>query len=414
MANVNPTPNTARNAPKKPLRVAGKIPPQINKYYRSVSKAYRGIAIALLIVLSVFFITVTIFFSDYVTYENLRYLVKDFGAMSTAETDGFSSVVYNGSSSMKFKMFKNGLAAAGGDKYLYFDSTGIQMIEDDSGCSEPVLVPTDKYLLMYDLGGTSYSVYNQLTRIIRRDADNKIYSGDMSDNGEFILVTRSRETRYVVEVYSSAFRHIMSIYKENYVLDAAISKDGTTVMIASAVPSDTDFICEVALCRVGEAESAVTMTYSHTMPLDVYASDDGFVLLCDTGIYFYDSDGNTKTFVSLAGSTLCYADINDNSVAVACSVNAIGTESRVLILSDTGEILYDNVLTDTRVTGIEAAQNIDEALVYLKTADGVMRIRPDGEHDLYIAESSDIVDVVPIKHGAIICTKTGAFAAFAE
>lgn len=415
MANISSaSSNNTNNTNKKALRVAGKIPPQVNRYYQKVSKAYKACGITLLLMLFLFFLAVTMFFSDYVTYENMRYLVRDFGAMMSSETGGFSTVVYNGSDSMKFEAFKNGLAAASGDKYLYFDASGIRMIEEDSGCSDPVLVPADKYLLMYDLGGTGYSVYNQLTRIIRRESDNKILTGDMSDSGAFLLVTRSRETRYVVEVYNAAFNHTMSIYKENYVLDAAISPDGGSVIIASAVPSDTDFRCEVAVCRVGQSEALATLLYDHTMPLDVYASDEGFILLCDTGLYFYDFDGTLRTTVSLAGTALSYADMNDRSVAVVGNVNALGMESRVMILSPSGEILLDTVLQETRVTGVEASQNPEKALVYLETPEGILQIKPDGTQNPYNAEEADVIGIVPVTNGAIICTKTSAYAAFAE
>ena len=414
MANISSTSPGPGGTPKKALRVAGKIPPQINRYYRNVSRVYKGIAVALLVILCLFFLALTMFFGEYVTYENMRYLVRDFGAMISSETDGFSSVVYNGSESMKFETFKNGLAAASGDKYLYFDSTGIRMIEEDSGCSDPVLVPADKYLLMYDLGGTNYSIYNQLTRIIRRESDSRILSGDMSDAGDFILVTRSRETRYVVEVYNAAFRHTMSIYKENYVLDAAISPDGGSVMIASAIPADTDFSCEVSVCRAGQAEAAATMVYSHTMPLDVSATEEGFFLLCDTGLFFYDFDGNLQKSVSLAGCALRSADVTDRSAAVVGSMNTLGTENRVIVFSPDGEILFDAVLHDTRVTGVEASQNTDRALVYLETPEGVLQIAPDGTQTPYLAGEQDIIGLVPVRKGAIICTKTSAYAAFAE
>ena len=353
------------------------------------------------------------FFSDYVTYENVRYLVRDFGAMMSSETGGFSNVVYNGSEHMKFDAFKNGLAAVSGDKYLYFDASGIRMIEEDSGCSDPILVPADKYLLLYDLGGTGYSIYNQLTRIVRRDTGHKILCADMSDSGAFLLVTRSRETRYVVEVYNAAFNHTMSIYKENYVLDAAISPDGTSVMIASAVPDDTDFRCEAAFCRVGQ-EDSVTVTYNHTMPLNVCASEEGFLMLCDTALYFYDFDGNLRTTVSLAGTALSYADMNDCSVAVVGNVNALGMESRVLVLTPGGDILMDTILQDARVTGVQASRTPETALVYLETPEGILQIQPDGTQNSYNAGNADVIGVVPVKHGAIICTKTSAYAAFAE
>lgn len=404
------------NSPdKRPLRVAGRIPPQVNAYYKKVSNAYKGCSIALLILLFAFFMMMTAFYGDYMTYENVRYLVRDFGAMMSSDDGGagFASVVYNGSDSMKFDTFKNGLAAASGDKYLYYDATGIRMIEEDSGCSEPVLVPSEKYLLLYDLGGTGYSVYNPLTRIIRRTAESPILCGSMSDSGAFLLVTRSRETRYVVEVYNSAFQHTMRIHKENYVLDAALSPDGTGIMIVSAVPDNTDFRCEVAFCRVGQSESE-TMYYNHTMPLEVCATDDGFILLCDNALYFYDFDGTLQTSISLAGTALSYADMNDHSVVVVGNVNALGMESRVLVLAPSGEILLDTVLQDTRVTGVEASVNPAEVLAYLETPEGILQIGADGEQRLYDAGDASVIGLVPVKNGAILCTKTSAYAAFAE
>ena len=234
----------------------------------------------------------------------------------------------------------------------------------------------------------------------------------MSDSGAFLLVTRSRETRYVVEVYNAAFHHTMNIYKENYVLDAAISPDGTSVMIASAVPDDTDFRCEAAFCRVGQSDTAVTLYYEHTMPLDVYASEDGFVLLCDTALYFYDFEGTLRTTLPLTGMALSYADMNDHSIAVVGNVNALGMESRVLVLTPAGDILLDTVLQDTRVTGVEASREPDSALVYLETPEGILQLRTDGGQERYDAGNADVIGLVPVRSGAIVCTKTGAYAAF--
>jgi len=406
-----------KNVPeKRPLRVAGRIPPQMNAYYKKVSNVYKGCAIVLLLLLFAFFLTVTMFFGDYMTYENVRYLVRDLGAMMASDDggSGFSTVVYNGSDSMKFEAFKNGLAAASGDKYLYYDGTGILMVEEDSGCSRPVLVSSEKYLLLYDLGGTGYSVYNPLTRVIRRMSDNPILCGSMSDSGAFLLVTRSRETRYVVEVYNSAFQHTMSIYKENYVLDAALSPGGTDILIVSAVPDNTDFRCEAAFCRTGQSEASATLYYEHTMPLDVCATDEGFVLLCDTALYFYDFDGTLRTSVSLAGTALSYADMNDSSVAVVGNVNALGMESRVMVLAPSGELLLDTVLQDTRVTGVQASVNPGKVLAYLETPEGILQIGADGGQTLYDAGDTSVIGLVPVKNGAIICTKTSAYAAFAE
>ena len=64
-------------------------------------------------------------------------------------------------------------------------------------------------------------------------------------------MTRSRETKYVVELYNAAFNKSMSIYKENYVLGAALSPDGEYIVIASGVPADTDLGCEISIIKRG-------------------------------------------------------------------------------------------------------------------------------------------------------------------
>lgn len=397
------------------LHVADKIPPQINKYYLRVSKAYKSIAILLLIAFFASLLFVIIFCGDSVTYENVRYLARDLGAMLESDNyqNGITDITYNGSSSMKFGAFKNGLAQLSPDKFEYYDSSGIKMIEEDSGCNDPVMVPSNKYMLLYDLGGTGYSIYNQLTRVISRSADNKIIAADMSDTGAYILVTRSRETKYVVEVYNSAFNKTMSIYKENYVLDSAISKDGSLVLICSAIPSDTDFMCEVSMCRTGVSESVATHLYSNTMPLDVYASENGFIMLSDSGIYFYDEDGNENEKISFSGISLRYADISEKCVAVIGSTDNTGTVNRLLVSDMSGEILLDRVI-DGRVTGIEASENIDDALAYLETPDGIVRYMVDGSEKKYEISGIDVLDVIPVYNGAIVCTKNRAYTIFAD
>ena len=95
-------------------------------------------------------------------------------------------------------------------------------------------------------------------------------------------------------------------------------------------------------------------------------------------------------------------------------MNALGMESRVLVLAPSGEILLDTVLQETRVMGVEASVNPEKALVYLETPEGILQIGADGEQNLYDAGDASVIGLVPVRNGAIICTKTSAYAAFAE
>ena len=93
------------------VSVAGRITPQINRYYYKISKKYMTVGILFMLVLVLYLICVMAFFGEYVTYENLKYLIRDFSAMSVPGSGEFTKIVYNGSDDMTFSMFRGGVAA---------------------------------------------------------------------------------------------------------------------------------------------------------------------------------------------------------------------------------------------------------------------------------------------------------------
>lgn len=383
--------------------VVENIQPSVNRYYLRIAKRYMFFGILFLVALILYIVCIVSFYGDYITYDNLKYLVRDFSYVSVYDESDFTKIIYNGRSDMTFKYFRGGLASVCGEKLRYYDSSGLPLLEDDISYSEPVMESSDKYLLIYDIGGVEYSIYNQLTEIISRKSSGRIISGDVSEDGSYIIVSRSPETKYVVELYNSAFSKTMSIYKDNYVLDASISPDGNKIVICSAVYDNSDLSCEIDICEAGRTEHVVTIKYSHTMPLNVCSTEDGFILLCDNGLYFFNYSGELIKNCFFDGMLLRYSDINEHSAVVVGSTNAIGNENRVVVFSSSGEKLYDAQI-NLRVGGAYASRNTAESLAYLKSQNTVVMIAPDGSSaSVASSDSNEILDVVPVSNGAIIC-----------
>lgn len=401
------------------LRVSSKIEPQITKYYLRVSRRYQFVCVLAVLALLVYLIVIFSLFGSYVTYDNLQYLLRDFDSMTASGESSFSQIKYDRQSEQTFAVFKNGLAAAGKDSFVLFDSSGLPLCEDSLNCNDPVLVPSDKYLLLYDMGGTTYSIYNSLTRVVSRQTEHKIVGGDMSDVGAFLLTTRSNETKYVVELYNSALKHVMSIYKDNYVMDAALSPNGKTVVVCSAVPSDTDFDCEIALYEAGNTEIVRKITLAHATPLSVRFHKNGFTLLCDVGLYFYDENGEALNTFLFSGMTLEYADMSDEVVVLTGSENALGSENRVLAFLQDGSLLYDDLIKG-RVGGVCApASGKGSAVAYLLTPEKIVRLtktEENGETTYRTEEESvrekDVVAIRAVGDGIVVCSSTGAYYLF--
>lgn len=405
----------SENEKKSRISVSGKVKPQINRYYLRVSRGYMIFGIAFMLMLFMYIVCVTAFFGEYVTYDNMKYLVRDFNSVSFGSGGELSDIVYNGNDDTKFIRFKNGLALTDGDWFSYYDSSGVLLIDEDIEYENPVITASDKYILVYDMGGTGYSVFNQITRIIEREADGKIISADIADDGSCILVTRSRETRFVATIYNSAFNPSMKIYKENYVMASAASPSGNNYVIASVIPSGSDFICEIALIKKGSSENTALLKYEHTMPLSVEASEDGFSVLCDNGLYYFDYEGHLTSSAGFSGMNLKYADIGKKSSLIVGTLNALGSENRVLVLSETGEAVCD-VTVKQRISGAAASGDLSNSLGYIKTADSILEISTDKTFRTvsYDGAMSDVLSILTSERGVVVASKSGAKTVLAE
>ena len=398
------------------LRVSTGIRPQTNRYYAKVALRYRAAAVVLGVILALFCLAVLALGSEYITYDNLTYLARDFDLTMGGRGEMAAVITYPRHESMKFSPYKTGMAVAGSDLLTIYDSGGIVLSEDTLNYDTPCLSVSDKYVLAYDLGGKNYAVYNTLTRVIRRETDFRILSADMSDSGAYVLVTRSNETKYVVELYNEALNQTMSIYKDHYVMDAALRQDGKRVVIVSAVPGQTDFGCEVSLCAAGAGEPLMTVTYGGLMPLDaVFHPDGSFSVLCDGAVLFFDGDGNQLRRYALTGMTLVGADMGSGYVALIGAENALGSENRVVVLNAAGEELLSQMYRERMQQVCLTRQGDGDPLCAVLTSSAVLSMDEGGIRAVCLLEDDDVLTLRHVSGTVMVCTKDCMYpAAFTE
>ena len=383
---------------REKLRVDGEIKKRENKYYRKLSERYKVAGFVFFLVFVVFCGVMMLRYSEYITYDNFVYLIRDFDSMDSAKVNAADEIILEIDSSSAVRPFKDGFAVAANDGVTIYDSTGVVLISESERFSYPALAVSDKYIIAYDIGGSSYSVYNGITRIVTRKTDFPIVCASVCDNGSFIITTESDEAKYVIEVYNTALQNTMNIFKDKYVAAAAVSSDGQWVATASLGESGADFACEVSFYKVGDSEASKTVSYSMAFPLILEGLDGGnFVLLCDDAVRFFSSSGELLSETAAVGNGVSRFDAEKNGVILVCRENSMGTSSRVYTFDAEGNIIY-NSSVDMRVDSAYISSADSTYAGYLVDGDNVVCLKDTG-NETYSFED-DIQCVIETGSGA--------------
>ena len=116
----------------------------VNEYYLRVSGWFMRAKYAVLVLLFVYLTVMLTAYRSYITYDNLAYLLRDFGSSGNINS-GFSDVTYDEQNNMSVCVYKGALAVVGNSSVTLYDSSASKMFTYPSGMDSPVIVPSEKY-----------------------------------------------------------------------------------------------------------------------------------------------------------------------------------------------------------------------------------------------------------------------------
>lgn len=349
-------------AEEKQIPVPSGAPvPKANPYYLHISFVYRLLKWCTFLLLVLYLILMLVWQRDSITYENLMYLIRDLN-ISTGAEGTFADVAYEEQQNMRFCSYQNSLAVAGSSGLRLYDPAGSVIFSDGLAYKSPVLAAGDKYMLLYDEGGTEYTLFTSLARVEQRTTDAAIQHGAVSDSGAYCIVTRSDEARYEIALYNPSFIRTARFYLDSYVISAAIHPDGSEVAVLSASYTGSTITSEVTVYRSPFWEPQ-SVSLQDSLPLGAfYMANGNLSVVCDNGVHCLTGAGGAKSFVPLSGETLSYFSVSDNKTALICRQNILGSASRICVLDANGNILSDGVRED-KVIGITASSGTECAYI---------------------------------------------------
>lgn len=355
---------------KKKEKQVEQVLPQ-NDYYESISEKLGIAQVVLYLSLLAFVVLSFLKNTNLITYQNFYYFIKDLNASAeTVDVWNTDSVSYPTDDVQSFTLYRDGLAVAGDSAVTVFTATGRQTISETITYHNPVAVGNGKYLLVYDLGGTKYSLYNSYTQIFSGECDYPISDATVSKTGMYALTSASSEYNSVVSLYNSNFS-LLNVYKKNgYVMDVAINPKGNSVALVTSTSKGGQFHTELLISPVGETKATASLKISDSLALScVFTGNDTVSVLCSGGLYAYEANGNLINSHEFSGDTVSSFAATAEGHAVCLKTLGTSEKKAVLVFDKRGSTIYSG----------SAARQIDrmaryDNVIYLQTAYGVLRL----------------------------------------
>ncbi len=344
----------------------GKKAPEEAKiaYILGISKIISASALCILLLLTV------VFGSGAISYEKVYYMVKDISYVKSfgegaPESLSYSRPVQN----QVFEVYKNGLVAASDSEIKMFTATGRVTLTAGSEMVNPRVSTSSGYILIYDQGRKSFSVYNSFVKLYSEHTEYPVAFADMSDNGEFLVVASSAKYASVVKIYNGEFKLQSELSKNERVIWASISSNGryAAVMTLGASAGEAKVKVSVLDCKKGEVISETDVSGSMPYRCDFLSNDRIAILLDDKALVISREGRAVGEYVYPASAQRI--DVYKDRFAILFSEGAISGQKQLSVF-DSG---CSNIFTAS-VEGSIRDLELSGSYVYLLNSKEAIRI----------------------------------------
>lgn len=379
----------------KPKRREIPIHRDPNPYYETLSERFGIAQVILYMGLLAFVVLSFLANTNLITYQNFYHFFKDLNSsLESVDVMYSDTLVYPSSEKQSFTLYRNGLAVAGNSSVTVFTPTGRQTVSETLSYHDPIAVGSGKYLLVYDQGGTRYSLYNSYTKLHEDQTEYPITGATVAENGMYVLITSAANAASVAEVYSDDFAILNRFTSKNgYYMDAAIHPKGNSVALLSSSANLGAFSTTLTVCSVGASSATVSEIVSDSLALVCeYTASDRLTLLCSDRVLFYKTNGQKLGEESFWGERILAFDIGESGTALCLAGEKGNQKNRLIVFDKQGGVLYNK--TDVgRILRLSRYEN----QLFLLREDRIDRIdmKKNTEHPIKIpvGECSQMIAV---------------------
>ena len=288
---------------------------------------FKRILCLILVLVMAFFLL-----SGNLSYEKFFYLAKDIKLANDYVNSVHDTITYNSGNSQVFASYRGGIVVASRESISIFSAGGRELLSSNHSYGNPQLAISNKQVLLYDVGGTQFSLYNSFKKTQEEKLNHTIYGATMAPNGDFAIITKSDKYNSAVMVYKQNGTVYSYGFSSGRVCSVALSDNGKQLAVLLTNSNGSEMKTELRLYSVGKDDYKSANVSFSGVPFAVDILDGGNIYVVGArGVNVFNSS------LSLTGEFLTDNEIylysfGEDNIAVAY-VSGKGGKTEVLLLN---------------------------------------------------------------------------------
>lgn len=256
--------------------------------------------------------------ADVVEYKELKEENEDETHKTEYRTEVESDVMitFDGAADSKFVSYRDGVICAATNYICYINRDGVIEWEKNVAVTDPILRSEGDYFLLAQRGGNKFTLYQGDKAVYDKTAEHNILTGNVSKNGDSVLVTEMPGYKGALAVYNRRGDKAFEWSSGSSSIISADISPGSRRVAAGLMNTDGRVKSSVCMFNINEADSYARMEYDGSAVYKVDFKDENLTVFADNALIGVKRSGREIYRVDFGDSEVTRVSLSDDGDAL--------------------------------------------------------------------------------------------------
>lgn len=285
------------------------------------------------------------------------------------EVESDVMITFDGASDSRFVQYRDGVICAATNYICYVNRDGVIEWEKNVAITDPILRSEGDYFLLAQRDGNKFTMYQGDKAVYDKTSENNILTGNISENGDIVLVTEMPGYKGALAVYNRRGDKVFEWSAGSSTIISADISAGSRRVAAGLLNTEGRVKSSVCMFNINEADSYAKTEYEGSAIYKVDFKGENLTVFADNALIGVKPSGKEIYRIDFGDSEASRVSLSDKGESL---VLFTGTSIPVMnIYSKSGRLKHtissQKVPDYVYINNGNVVYNVDREIIMGKT-----------------------------------------------